>query len=412
MLAYDAKCLGVVDALRRVRDARVRPRIRTEHVVLPLFTMALSRLGSLNALEQTARSAGWSRLIGGRLPSADTLGRVASLLAIEDIRSAHAQMYSRLKRNKALPAPRHGLVALAVDGHESTASYRRCCAGCLERTIHAKDGDRTQYYHRYVAASLVGEDYHHFLGIEEVLAGEDEVAAALRLVRRLHATHPRAFDVVVGDSLYAQARFFHAVRELGKDVVAVLKQEARELHKDATALCELTAPVHFCRDRAQVTCWDLEDLTSWSSLGVPVRVVRTEETRRVRRQNAAPHEPPEELRSEWMWVTTLSCTQAPAAAVVQIGHARWDIENRGFNEAVNDWHADHVYRHEPRAMTAILLLKMLAVNVMSVFYRRGIKPARRAQESLRHVVRLVTACLYRTREAAARRGRGPAAAPG
>lgn len=37
-------------------------------------------------------------------------------------------------------------------------TYRRCCDGCLRRTIHTKEGDRIQYYHRDVAIPLVCED--------------------------------------------------------------------------------------------------------------------------------------------------------------------------------------------------------------------------------------------------------------
>jgi hypothetical protein len=384
----------VVVALDAVTDTRPRPHIETARVVKSLFTMHLARVGSLNALEQTARSARWRRLVGGALPSADTLGRVATVLDVDRIRAAHHALYTKLKRNKALPAPWHGLVPLVLDGHESTASYLRCCQGCLERQVKVGDGERTQYYHRYVGCALAGEDHHHLLDIEEVLAGEGEVAAALRLLTRVTAAYPRAFDVVLADALYAQAPFFQAVLALGKDVLVVLKHEERELYRDAMALCEVLPPQEFARERGRVRveCWDIEDLTSWSSLGRPVRVVRTRETRTIRRQIDGE----DEMQSnEWMWVTTLSKAKASSSACVDLGHMRWDIENQGFNEAVNHWGLDHVYRHEPRAMRAILLLGLLAMNVMRAFYRRAVKPARRARESLRHIVRLVQACLYR-----------------
>ena len=41
-----------------------------------LFLMFLGRIGSLNGLDQTRPSTFWSRRLGCRLPSADTLGRV------------------------------------------------------------------------------------------------------------------------------------------------------------------------------------------------------------------------------------------------------------------------------------------------------------------------------------------------
>ena len=36
----------------------------------------------------------------------------------------------------------------------------------------------------------------------------DEVAAAIRLLERVCKAYPRAFDVVLGDALYARADFF------------------------------------------------------------------------------------------------------------------------------------------------------------------------------------------------------------
>jgi hypothetical protein len=90
--------------------------------------------------------------------------------------------------------------------------------------------------------------------------------------------------------------------------------------------------------------WDVSDLTSWSQASVPVRVVRSEETYPVRRQSS------QQLsweKSEWMWVTTLPAARASTALVVHLGHARWDIENYVFNELVNGWHADHIYKHDP-----------------------------------------------------------------
>ncbi len=115
-----------------------------------VVVMFLARLGSLNALEQTRSNRYWKRWLTGPLPSADTLGRVCALVSPPDVRSLQSHLYTRLKRMKALVPPAHGLMAAAIDAHESHATYRRCCSGCLKRTIHATQGDRTQYDHRHV----------------------------------------------------------------------------------------------------------------------------------------------------------------------------------------------------------------------------------------------------------------------
>ena len=118
--------------------------------------MFLARLGSLNALEQTRPSSYWSTWIGGTLPSADSMGRIVAGLTADDLRAANHHVYSRLKRNKALVPPSHGLVALVLDGHESHSTNRKNCDGCLERRLVVKKGaesvERVQYYHRNVTA--------------------------------------------------------------------------------------------------------------------------------------------------------------------------------------------------------------------------------------------------------------------
>ena len=77
-----------------------------------------------------------------------------------------------------------------------------------------------------------------------------------------------------------------------------------------------------------------------------------------------------------------------------MGHDRWGIENEGFNELVNQYHADHVYRHEPTAMLVFWLLTQLCLNVFTAFFRRNLKPAARAAVSMLHVARLLLAELY------------------
>ena len=349
--------------------------------------MFLGRLGSLNALEQSRPSRFWSRWLGGDLPSADTVGRVCAGIQVDDLRSLHRCLYSRMKRRKALEPPGHGWMVAVLDGHESHATFRRHCDGCLQRVIHASEGDRIQYYHRLVVLQLVGRDAAILLDAEPIRPGEDEIAVAIRLLDRLLPVYPRAFDVVMGDALYADSRFFNWALEHGKEAMAVLKNERRDLYQDARGLFEHSEPVLFPGHPVHHACWDVEGFTTWPQVRQPVRVVRSVEKRTVRRQ--LDHQP-EEVPSDWMWVTTLSKASASTRAVVQMGHSRWTIENQGFNEAVNAWHADHVYKHDARAILVFWLLAMACMNVFRTFYRRNLKPALQQAASMLQIGRRIT----------------------
>jgi len=353
-------------------------------VVRSLLAMWLARLGSLHALEQTHLSPFWRRFLGAPLPSADTLGRVPERLVADSIREALHQLYSALKRNKALPATSHGLTALVLDGHETHASYHRHCPGCSVRHVHGEGQPRQQFYHRVVSAMVLSGELRLWLDVEPQRPGEDEVAAGVRLLERVLDRYPRAFDVVLGDALYTDPRLYAVALRRGKDVLTVLKSEERDLVKDARALFATLPPLPLAND---CRAWDLAGLETWPQAGRPVRVIQTRETRRPRR-------PSQSAESEWLWVTTLSPHRACTRAVVELGHARWDIENQGFNEFARRWLADHVYRHHPNALLTFWLLGMLAFNVFFAFVQRNLQPACRDRFSYLHWSRCLAVEIY------------------
>ena len=352
--------------------------------------MMLTRMGSLNALEQDKGNSFWRRWLGSGLPSADTIGRVYSKIILDSLRSLMHLLYSRLKKNKAIKKT-HGFHALIIDGHESSSSYLRCCSGCLRRKIHTRDEDRIQYYHRNVIAMLSGKDFPFLLDVEEQRKGEDEVSCAIRLCKRILRDYPRAFDVVVTDALYLEAPFFNLFLDHGKDVIAVLKDERRDLMEDARGLFAYEEPLVEIEGNTRRELWDIERFTSWQSLGREVRVVRSLETKTVCRQRTG-----KEARetSEWIWAATLSQEKASTEAIVNLGHSRWLIENKALNEMVTYWHADHLYKHNPTAITAFWLTLMLVLNLFRAFVYLNIKPCLRDKHSNLYFAELIFSGLY------------------
>ena len=359
-----------------VVDRRRQPRIPSSHVVKSVAVLFWARMGSLNALELAAHSSFLRCWLGRPVCSADSVGRVTALMDAEGLRRGIHHLYDRLKRNKVLPDHR-GLGVAVLDGHESHASYRRHCPGCLERTIRAGQTERTQYYHRQVTLMLLpgagpGRDpIHLLLDHEPQRAGEGEVATALRLLERVLGSYPRAFDLLLADALYSTAPLFNFLLARGKHALAVLKDDRRNLYQDVTALCAAYPPTEGSFRSRKCLWWDFPGLLSWPQVDAPVRVVRSQETRTVRRQLDGKDET---LTSAWVWVTTLPVQTVPTARVVAFGHQRWDIENHGFNEMVNGWHADHIYRHDPNAIECFLLLAFLACNLFQAFFALNLKP--------------------------------------
>lgn len=375
-----------------MRDTREKPRILTRTIASSALVMALGQLGSLNALEQNRDKNYWRKWIKDNLPSADALGDGFKKMVCDDIREIIKHVYSRMKRNKALkPAYGSRRFALILDGHENHNSYLRKCEGCLERVIHKSSGDVKQAYHRLVMASLLCEGITLPLDMEPQRQGEDEVACAMRLLERVFKNYPKAFDLILADGLYARAPFLKLALKHDKDVIAVLKDDRRDVLKDAKGLLKEVTPEFFRNGNTEIKCWDMENFTSWPQVGHSVRVVITAERKSVRRQKT------KKIHweaSEWAWVTTMPKKDLDTKTFVKFAHGRWKIENEGFNELVNYWHANHIYCHHPVAIEGFWLMTMLAYIIFHAFIGRNLKPQIRNKYTKKHLAMMITAGLY------------------
>lgn len=396
LVRHAEKIFDLSALLASVRDRRPLPRTPTAVILKTAVAMFWARLGSLNALESVKAARFWKRWLEHSAISADTMGRVQSTVDVGQLREGLHKIYTRLKRNKALPL-NLGLDVAVLDGHEQHVSYRRHCAGCRQRTVKTEHGERIQFYHRQVTLMLLAgarqgrKPLRILLDCEPMSADEDEVATALRLLARVLKSYSRAFDLVLADALYSTAPFFNFLIDHGKHALVVLKDERRNLYQDVTGLFEHRAPQCGKRHGRDCRWWDFSELASWPQVKTSPRVVRSLETYAVRRQldGTVSHE-----TSDWIWVTTLPCQQAPTERIVAWGHQRWDIENFGFNELVNGWGADHIYKHESHAIEAFLLLAFLAYNIFHAFLNLNLKPQVRAGKPEIFWARLIAAEIY------------------
>jgi Transposase DDE domain len=383
----------VSESLNLIRDCRQLPEIPTAVIAKSIFAMFAARLGSLNAIEQLRKSKALTEFIEASLPSADTLGRVFAQICPDTIRLVGRQIYAQMKRNKALEPHEHGLIAVNIDGHESHATYMQKCDGCLERKINkGTDKEKIQYHHRHVTAQLDFRNFSYLLDIEPQQPGEGEKAAAQRLLQRVLKDYPRAFDVVVVDALYCGAPFINFVINSGKDIVVVAKDDRHELVKDAEAFLKDKPPSVVTSDsKIERRCWDMEGFESWPDVTKPLRIVKTVETKTVRRQL---ERETKRDTSSWMWATTLPSIRANTDTVVKIGHRRWRIENNGFREMSNHWFSDHLYKHDPVALLNFWLMCMIVYNLFHCFYLRNLQVEVRTRCTMLHVARQVQSGLY------------------
>lgn len=115
---YIEKVFDARDWLRGLADARPQPQIPSSAVFASVLMMFTTRCRSLNALEATmCTDHHWKRVVGRRLPSADTVSRVMAGIDPDHVRGILSSINQRLKRNKVL-ARHQGPLFVALDGHE------------------------------------------------------------------------------------------------------------------------------------------------------------------------------------------------------------------------------------------------------------------------------------------------------
>lgn len=389
-LRYLEKIFGFHEQVGSLRDTRVGAQIPVRAVWNSVFLMFALRLGSLNRLEEELRRRGaWPKLLGGCPPSADTVGYSLCRFSRQELRSLVAHHHRRAWRNKAVKGrPGEYRRVVALDGHELWSSEARCCDQCLQRTVQKKDRTVTQYYHRVVVAQWIGVKPPGILDVELVRPGEGEVVAARRLLGRILTAYARLIDVISADAIYLEAPFLKDVLAAGKHFVVVLKQENRDLYQDADRLRALQEPKVIVENRKTSRVWDLEGLTTFSTLGRAVRVVWAQERKTLTRVvGGGPQEVTED--STWVWVTDLSSQEASPLTVARMGHDRWDVENRGFNELVQHWEMDHCFVHDATAIEVLLMTLAVAFLTTYLFYDHNLKePARRFLSRLTLAARL------------------------
>lgn len=379
-LGYSGKVFALKGLLRRVRDGRSEPRIPVLPLVLCLVLGVVMRIGSyLDLAEQTKSRRRWRHLCGLKGPlDHEVFGYVTERMSPEDWRQNQAQVAKELKRNKAFESCKiKGLLFLSSDANEHFASFSRTCPRCCQRQVEVLDSDGkkvkvTQYYHRYVFAHLSGPKFNLVLDLEPILPGEDECAAALRLLGRIRRHYgPRFFDGITADAWYAKGPFLRALDKLGWLWIVVLKREDMDVFQEAIQLSKNQKPNEEFRDERrgrQVQLWEVKDLhfSDGYTQTKSVQVVLSDERwteRRVRggKKCAQPQQ------SRWMWVACQGLCGYPAEVIYQGGHRRWGIENQAFNELTQAYHLTHCYHHDPTSMLVQMLILIFAFTLFTAF---------------------------------------------
>lgn len=407
---YASNVFDLPGLLASLRDKRRRPEIPTFDVANSLLHTALLRIPSLNALEGDLKKSDFQKLLGRQpIPevkafSAEVVSNVLDKFELDSIRDAIEEVIHKAERNKAFRDGYGPLRCVAVDGWEPFSSYKRHCPHCLVRRVEVKQADGEvqkveQYYHRYVVALLLGPVLDVVLGIEPVLneealrdsdpdhtGHEGELTAGRRLIQWLHKTYGEFIDAIVADALYAVGPVMTEVTEFGYGAFLVLKNENHEPFKEALKLWEMEGPCESYEDQdrqEQVQFWDVDNIETLDSYQGKVRAIRAVVTKS-----------DQEKSKTWCFaVVGERARQVSRLLALRITRARWHIENTCFHQWTRYWHLSHIFRHTPKALTAVLLLWTLAFNLLQLFIYRRLGRSRRPKDPTDTIRNLVEVML-------------------
>jgi len=394
LIRYSNKIFNLFSIIATITDERLKPQIATVKIIAAIIVMQFSNLGSLNSLSQAISVKNLKKDI----PSVSTIARSADSINLEEIRGVGIEIYKKARKSKMLSSC-HGMWVGVVDGHEQITSPYCKCPYCKSRIVTKKDGVKDiQYYHEFTAFILAGPKISFILDIEPILPGEGEISSSYRLLERVCKNYPKAFKIVIGDGLYLKETVFNLLEKHHKYAIAVLKEERRQLFEEANRLSLLSEPKVYRRGRTYYRVWDHSIEGCWDGYGKGVRVIVSEEAtpKRVHSKDGRVFE--DKLnRANWMWVTNLPSSEDPGSLknTVSVCHSRWQIENQCFNETVNTWKADHIYRHSSNGVIVFLLLLFTCVNIFNIFRMRNIKD--KSIKTKIYLIELIKAGFHTTR---------------
>jgi len=383
--AYVRKVFHLHRLAGRITDSRGEPKIPSAAIWFSLLFGAVFKTPSFLQLQSETHRKAWRNTVGYSKPiSDDALAYTTQRMHLEPLRATLVTTNKLLKRNKAFVRNQiSGQLALNIDANEHFKSRSRCCPQCLQRKIKLKNAqgqeeEVIEYYHKEVYAQLSGPHWNTLLDVEPLRPGEEERAAALRLLGRLRRLYGvRFFDVVVADAWYAKGPFLKAVTALGWAVVVVLKQEDYDVYQEALALTQGKPTEEFRHDGREIRIWEVRDLTFSKTYGRAVRVVRAEE-KWTEFKVVGGKKKPLLKESNWLWVATEQLDPYGCRTIWNLGHGRWRIENNAFNVLTQHWHLRHCAHHDPTSILACLLITFLAFNLFHAFvllngklYRQG-----------------------------------------
>lgn len=382
LIKYIKTVYNIENEVNKLTDKRISPSYKTGLVALPVLIGFLLRIKSFNELNCILKENEFKNLFlkGAKLPQIDVVRDTLKVIDLNGLANINKGIIKKAIENKAFrKGTIDGYTVAAIDGTKIFGSNKKCCQKCLTALIKGN----SHYYHSGAIMSLVGETPNLVLDFEMYNSKTDfcrkdegELNAAKRLISRVMKEHKNLVDIVTYDALACNSKFINHCIDLGLDAVIRVKQNnnnsikqiKRKVNKKEAA--EIWENIN---EKIEV----YEELFYMSGVDKNLRYVKYAKQKSTKE------------RSQIMIITT--CLNISLKSLYKMIKARWDIENKVFNNLKSEAGLNHCFVHGGNAVEAILHFIFIASNLLQLFKQRRLKDYVPIQKEL---VRLIIKGLY------------------
>lgn len=358
-----------INSLKREKNKRILVKGNT--IAKMLFIAMFTRERSFNQLlEKIHIRKKYKNMFGKKehIPKAHVFRDGIKELNLEKLKQIKKSIIQKAKENKEYRnGTVDGHVVVGVDGVENFGSYKKDWNGSYKTKIKVqeyKNGIKTEVekeYHKQinVFAKIVGKRPGLVLDYETVTCNgnegkqEYEPYVAIKLIERLKKSYGQGIDVIVCDAIYLEEKFLKAVIDEKYIAVVRLKDNRKAFIAEAEGLFKLQKPQLISKTKKkEIKCWS-EKL---EYKDIPVKVVKFEEK----------YKKDKVLKTDTIYVVSTSLNLSNET-INKIIHARWDIENNGFNELKNYWQMKHCFMADEKAINVILQMMIISYNLWELY---------------------------------------------
>ena len=279
---------------------------------------------------------------------------------LEDLKQINKNIIRKAKKNKIY---REGtidrLVVVGIDGTENFGSYKKNwnnsfkCKVKNQKYINGKKEVIEEEYHKQinVFARIVGKRPGIILGYEKITCNgnegkqEYEPNVGIKLIEKLKKQYGAGIDVIVGDAIYLNEKVIKAIKKEKYIGVFRLKENNRKIYEDAKGLFKIKKSNEFKYKGQKIKyCTDIFEYR-----GNKVKVIKYIE---------------QEEKEIYVVCTDADLNEKTINKII---HARWDIENEGFNELKNGWNMKHCYMADEKGIDVILQMIIMSYNLWELY---------------------------------------------